>query len=93
MLPRGTLRGDAFEIAFRFAPLAEAGGDFADFLCLPNGLVGMYMGAVVGKGRIAAMYASLVMGTIRGINKIGEDTAAVLGLRNKRLRVRPVPGR
>jgi sigma-B regulation protein RsbU (phosphoserine phosphatase) len=53
----------------------------------------MYMGVVVGKGLIAAMYASLVMGTIRGINKTGEDTAEVLGLLNKRLRVRPVPGR
>jgi serine phosphatase RsbU (regulator of sigma subunit) len=53
----------------------------------------MYMGDVVGKGLIAAMYASPVMGTIRGINKTGEDTAAVLGLLNKRLRARPVPGR
>jgi len=93
LLPRGTLRGDSFEVAFRFAPLGEVGGDFADFFQLPNGLVGMYMGDVVGKGLIAAMYASLVMGTIRGINKTGEDTAAVLGLLNKRLRVRPVPGR
>jgi sigma-B regulation protein RsbU (phosphoserine phosphatase) len=93
LLPSGTLRGDAFEVAFRFAPLGEVGGDFADFFHLPNGLVGMYMGDVVGKGLIAAMYASLVMGTIRGINKTGEDTAAVLGLLNKRLRVRPVPGR
>jgi sigma-B regulation protein RsbU (phosphoserine phosphatase) len=93
LLPRGTLRGDTFEVAFRFAPLGEVGGDFADFFSLPNGLVGMYMGDVVGKGLIAAMYASLVMGTIRGINKTGEDTAAVLGLLNKRLRVRPVPGR
>jgi sigma-B regulation protein RsbU (phosphoserine phosphatase) len=92
LLPRGTLRGDAFEIAFRFAPHGEVGGDFADFFSLPNGLVGMYMGDVVGKGLIAAMYASLVMGAIRGINKTGEDTAAVLGLLNKRLRVRPVPG-
>jgi sigma-B regulation protein RsbU (phosphoserine phosphatase) len=63
------------------------------FFNLPNGLVGMYMGDVVGKGLIAAMYASPVMGTIRGINKTGEDTAAVLGLLNKRLRARPVPGR
>ena len=93
LLPRGTLRGDSFEVAFRFAPLGEVGGDFADFFQLPNGLLGMYMGDVVGKGLIAAMYASLVMGTIRGINKTGEDTAAVLGLLNKRLRVRPVPGR
>lgn len=51
------------------------------------------MGDVVGKGLIAAMYASLVMGTIRGINKTGETTASVLQLLNKRLRVRPVPGR
>lgn len=93
LLPSGTLRGEAFEIAFRFAPLGEVGGDFADFFHLPNGLVGLYMGDVVGKGLIAAMYASLVMGTIRGINKTGEDTAAVLVLLNKRLRVRPVPGR
>jgi serine phosphatase RsbU (regulator of sigma subunit) len=59
MLPSGTLRGDAFEIAFRFAPLGEVGGDFADFFSLPNGLVGMYMGDVVGKELIAALYASL----------------------------------
>jgi phosphoserine phosphatase RsbU/P len=93
LLPRCTLRGDAFEITFRFAPLGEVGGDFADFFNLRNGLVGMYMGDVVGKGLIAAMYASLVMGTIRGINKTGEDTGAMLSLLNKRLRVRPVPGR
>jgi phosphoserine phosphatase RsbU/P len=68
LLPRGTLRGDAFEVAFRFAPLGEVGGEFADFFSLPNGLVGMYVGDVVGKGLIAAMSAPLVMGTIRGIN-------------------------
>jgi sigma-B regulation protein RsbU (phosphoserine phosphatase) len=92
LLPRGTLRGAAFEVAFRFAPLGEVRGDFADFFQLPNGLVGMYVSAVVGKGLIAAMYASLVIGTIRGINKTGEDSGAVLGLLTKRLRVRPSPG-
>ncbi|MFZ0642343.1 MAG: PP2C family protein-serine/threonine phosphatase, partial [Candidatus Acidiferrales bacterium] len=60
---------------------------------MPNGLVGLYIGDVVGKGLFAAMYAALVMGTIRGINKTGEDTATVLQLLNKRLRVRAVPGR
>ncbi len=33
------------------------------------------------------------MGTMRGTNKTGEDPAAVLGLLNKRLMVRPVPDR
>lgn len=93
LLPGSTLRGKSFEVAYRFAPLGEVGGDFADFFHLPNGLVGLYLGDVVGKGLIAAMYASLVMGTIRGINKTGEDTSSVLSLLNKRLRVRPVPGR
>jgi sigma-B regulation protein RsbU (phosphoserine phosphatase) len=93
LLPRGTLRGASFEVAYRYQPLVEVGGDFADFFQLPNGLVGLYVGDVVGKGVTAALYAALVMGTIRGINKTGEDPATVLGLLNKRLRVRPVPGR
>jgi sigma-B regulation protein RsbU (phosphoserine phosphatase) len=93
LLPTGTLRGHSFEIAYRYAPLVEVGGDFADFFHLPNGLVGLYVGDVVGKGVTAALYAALVMGTIRGINKTGEDPASVLALLNKRLRVRPVPGR
>jgi phosphoserine phosphatase RsbU/P len=93
LLPTGTLRGTSFEVAFRYAPLVEVGGDFADFFQLPNGLVGLYVGDVVGKGVTAALYAALVMGTIRGINKTGEDPATVLALLNRRLRVRPVPGR
>jgi sigma-B regulation protein RsbU (phosphoserine phosphatase) len=93
LLPGGTLHGAAFEVAYRYQPLVEVGGDFADFFQLPNGLVGLYVGDVVGKGVTAALYAALVMGTIRGINKTGEDPATVLALLNKRLRVRPVPGR
>jgi len=91
LLPGGTLRGASFEVAYRYQPLVEVGGDFADFFQLPNGLVGLYLGDVVGKGVTAALYAALVMGTIRGINKTGEDPAGVLTLLNKR--VRPVPGR
>ena len=93
LLPAGTLRGPSFEVAYRYQPLVEVGGDFADFFQLPNGLVGLYVGDVVGKGVTAALYAALVMGTLRGINKTGEDPATVLKLLNKRLRVRPVPGR
>jgi sigma-B regulation protein RsbU (phosphoserine phosphatase) len=93
LIPTGGLDGDHFEIAFRFSPLAEVGGDFADFFKLPNGQIGLYVGDVVGKGLSAAMYATLVMGMLRGVNKTGEDPAAVLELLNKRLLVRPVPGR
>jgi sigma-B regulation protein RsbU (phosphoserine phosphatase) len=93
LLPSGTLITDAAEVAYRFEPYAGVGGDFADFFELPNGHVGMYIGDVVGKGLSAAMYATLVMGTLRGTHKTGTDTAAVLKMLNKRLLVRPVVGR
>jgi phosphoserine phosphatase RsbU/P len=93
LLPSGTLRSSSVEIAYRFSPFAEVGGDFADFFILPNGIAGLYIGDVVGKGLGAAMYAALVMGTLRGINKTGEQASAVLATLNKRLLVRPVHGR
>jgi phosphoserine phosphatase RsbU/P len=93
LIPSGGLKGNRFEVAFRFSPLAEVGGDFADFFTLPNGLIGLYIGDVVGKGLSAAMYASLVMGMMRGINKTGAEPADVLALLSRRIRVRPVTGR
>jgi phosphoserine phosphatase RsbU/P len=93
LLPKCTLRGSSFEVAFRFVPLDDVGGDFADFFQLPNGHVGIYIGDVAGKGLIAAMYGALVMGTLRGTNKTGEDPSTVLAMLNKRLLVRPVPDR
>jgi sigma-B regulation protein RsbU (phosphoserine phosphatase) len=93
LLPSGTLRNTFVEIAYRFSPFAEVGGDFADFYTLPNGTAGLYIGDVVGKGLAAAMYAALVMGTLRGINKTDEQASAVLATLNKRLLVRPVLGR
>jgi serine phosphatase RsbU (regulator of sigma subunit) len=93
LVPAGNLKCAGVEVAYRFSPLDEVGGDFADFFHLPDGMIGIYVGDVVGKGLSAAMYAALVMGTLRGINKTGMDTAAVLELLNKRLRVRPVSGR
>jgi sigma-B regulation protein RsbU (phosphoserine phosphatase) len=93
LIPSGSLKSNRFEVAFRFSPLAEVGGDFADFFTLPNGLIGLYVGDVVGKGLSAAMYASLVMGMMRGINKTGAEPADVLALLSRRIRVRPVMGR
>lgn len=93
LLPAGPLRGANFEIACRFAPFSDVSGDFADYFHLPNGIVGVYLGDVVGKGLPAAMYGAMVMGTLRGTNKSGEDTGAVLATLNNRLLVRPVSGR
>jgi phosphoserine phosphatase RsbU/P len=93
LLPVGGLKDPQFEIACRFSPFAEVGGDFADYFQLPNGQVGLYIGAVVGKGITAAIYGALVMGCCGGINKTGEDMASVLAMLNKGLLVRPVRAR
>ncbi|MGC2112012.1 MAG: PP2C family protein-serine/threonine phosphatase [Candidatus Korobacteraceae bacterium] len=92
-MPTGPLNHKAFEIAFRYTPFSEVGGDFADFFQLPDGLIGIYLGDVVGKGLPAAMYGALVMGALRGIRKTGVKPAAVLTLLNERLMQRPLPGR
>jgi sigma-B regulation protein RsbU (phosphoserine phosphatase) len=93
LLPTKGLCHESLEIAFRFVPFSEVGGDFLDFFCLPDGFIGIYLGDVVGKGLPAAMYAALVTGTLRGIHKSGTDTASVLARLNDRLLQRPLPGR
>jgi phosphoserine phosphatase RsbU/P len=93
LLPPKELHCQFVEIASRFIPFSEVGGDFADFFLLPDGFVGIYLGDVVGKGLPAAMYGALVMGTLRGIHKCGTDTAKVLDLLNARLLQRPIQGR
>ena len=93
LLPARGLNHQSVEIACRFLPFCEVGGDFADFFRLPNGMIGIYLGDVVGKGLPAAMYGALVMGTVRGIHKSGTNTERVLGLLNDRLVQRPIVGR
>ena len=93
LLPTNALCHNSVEIDFRFLPFSDVGGDFADFFRLPDGLIGIYLGDVVGKGLPAAMYSALVTGALRGIHKTGTDTARVLALLNERLLQRPIVGR
>ncbi len=93
LVPTKGLCHESVEIAFRFIPFSDVGGDFVDFFRLPDGFIGIYLGDVVGKGLPAAMYGALVMGTLRGIHKTGTDTAHVLTLLNERLVQRPIRGR
>src|ERR1700681_2081619 len=93
LVPTKGVFHESVEIAFGFAPFAEVGGDFLDFFRLPDGIFGLYLGDVVGKGLPAAMYAALVTGTLRGIHKSGTDSASVLARLNERLLQRPILGR
>jgi len=71
MLPQGTLRTPDVTVCYQFQPFHEVGGDFLDFFTLTDGVIGIYLGDVRGKGLPAALYAALAVGTLRGVHKTG----------------------
>ena len=88
MLPVDTLRAGPIEMCHEFQPVAAVGGDFLDYFPLSDGTIGLYVGDVSGKGLPAAMYAALVVGTLRGLHKTGQSPADVLSMLNRRLMLR-----
>lgn len=81
------------EIAARFAPARQIGGDLYDFLKYSGrGIVAMAIGDVSGKGAPAAIYAALVSGITRS-HAIEEPSAAgMLEAVNLSLAERPIDG-
>lgn len=70
LLPTEPPISDVVEVAGRYEPCFELGGDFYDFLTFENS-VGMILGDVVGKG----VAASLLMATVRAaLRAHAEDT-------------------
>jgi phosphoserine phosphatase RsbU/P len=65
MLPTQPLRIGGITISHEFQLAALVGGDYLDYFALPDGMIGMYVGDVSGKGFPAAMYAALAVGTLR----------------------------
>ena len=51
MLPTQPLRVGGITIAHEFQPATLVGGDYLDYFSLPDGMIGMYVGDVSGKGR------------------------------------------
>ncbi len=93
MMPTQALRAGAVMISHEFRPVAAVGGDFLDYFELMDKTVGLYLGDVVGKGLPAALYASLAIGTLRGVHKTGTLPSDVLATFNRRLMIRGMPQR
>ncbi len=79
------------EVAARFSPARQIGGDLYDFLKYSGrGVIGIAVGDVSGKGAPAAIYAGLVSGTISS-HAIDEPSAAqMLEAVNLSLAERPI---
>jgi len=80
-------------VSHEFQPVSEVGGDYLDYFALPDGKIGLYIGDVSGKGLPAALYAALLVGTLRGVHKTGQCPSRVLELLNERLCLRGIPAR
>jgi phosphoserine phosphatase RsbU/P len=90
MLPQGALRTADATVCYEFQPSYEVGGDFLDFFTLTDGVIGIYLGDVTGKGLPAGLYAAPAVGTLRGVHKMGTPPATVLSTVNRRVMLRGV---
>ncbi len=93
MPPRLPLFRNA-EVASRFAPARQVGGDLYDFLKYSGqGVTGILVGDVSGKGAPAAIYAALVSGIARSHAGEEPSAAGMLEAINLSLSERPIEGR
>ena len=81
------------EVASRFAPARQIGGDLYDFLKYSGqGVTGIVVGDVSGKGAPAAIYAALVSGIARSHANEEPSAAGMLEAINLSLSERPIEG-
>lgn len=81
------------EVASRFAPARQVGGDLYDFLKYSGqGVTGIVVGDVSGKGAPAAIYAALVSGIARSHAGEEPSAAGMLEAINLSLSERPIDG-
>jgi sigma-B regulation protein RsbU (phosphoserine phosphatase) len=81
------------EVASRFAPARQIGGDLYDFLKYSgHGVTGIAVGDVSGKGAPAAIYAALVSGIARSHAAEEPSAANMLEAINLSLSERPIEG-
>lgn len=84
MLPRQVPNVPRLDVAARYVPSFELGGDFYDFIEL-NGHVGIVVGDVVGKGIAAALLMAAVRASLRAHVQGIYDLDEVVGRVNQAL--------
>jgi sigma-B regulation protein RsbU (phosphoserine phosphatase) len=65
LFPEECPSGAGWEASAHFLPALELGGDLYDFYDMGEGLLGVAVGDVAGKGTAAALYGAFASGTVR----------------------------
>src|SRR5215218_8303866 len=71
LLPKSPPELEGHEIAAYYQPAREVGGDFYDFLRLPDGRLGLFIGDVSGKGVPAAIVMAITRTLLRSAYHLG----------------------
>jgi PAS domain S-box-containing protein len=71
LLPKALPEVEGYEIAVYYQPAREVGGDFYDFLRLPDGRLGLIVGDVSGKGVPAAIVMAITRTMLRSAYHLG----------------------
>jgi len=78
LLPQEAPTRPGYQIAYRWNAAREVGGDFCDFVTLPQGGLGLLIADVSGKGIPAALYMMFARTLLRAVALSGRAPAAML---------------
>ena len=90
-LPEKVPELEGWQISPFYQPAREVGGDFYDFLELPNGHLGLVVGDATGKGVPAALVMSTTCGMLRAVALTADSPGEVLERVNEALSARSLP--
>ena len=93
LLPKAYYAGSGFEVACASVPCLTIGGDFFDYLDLPNDVFGFVLGDVSGKGLPAALLTAVVQGVFAIEASLNHSPAEALVRINEALIRKAVQGR
>lgn len=92
LFPEECPSGPGWEASAHFLPALELGGDLYDFYDMGEGLLGLAVGDVAGKGTAAALYGAFASGTVRARAFERHRPADLLKRVNRTLRRRGLDG-
>jgi phosphoserine phosphatase RsbU/P len=92
LFPEECPSGPGWEASAHFLPALELGGDLYDFYDMGEGLLGVAVGDVAGKGTAAALYGAFASGTVRARAFERHRPADLLARVNRTLRRRGLDG-
>jgi sigma-B regulation protein RsbU (phosphoserine phosphatase) len=92
LFPEECPSGPGWEASAHFVPARELGGDLYDFYEISDGILGLAVGDVSGKGVPAALYGAFASGTVRARAFERRMPADLLYRVNRTLRRRGIEG-